>query len=63
MTHDNILKAIKTLPKYKDPGVDGFPIEFFTQNWKIVKDDIVHVVQQFFIIGTLFPAINATIIT
>ncbi|KAH0764715.1 hypothetical protein KY285_000586 [Solanum tuberosum] len=27
-----IIDAIKSIPKEKAPGVDGFPIEFFTKN-------------------------------
>lgn len=30
VTRDKILEAIKSIPKNKAPGVDGFPIEFFT---------------------------------
>ncbi|KAH0707403.1 hypothetical protein KY290_011959 [Solanum tuberosum] len=33
VTYEEIADAIKTMPKEKAPGVDGFPIEFFTMNW------------------------------
>lgn len=31
VTRAEILEAIKSMPQDKSPGVDGFPIEFFTQ--------------------------------
>ncbi|KAH0689114.1 hypothetical protein KY289_016472 [Solanum tuberosum] len=37
VTQEEIIEAIKSMPKEKAPGVDGFPIEFFTGNWDIVK--------------------------
>ncbi|KAH0715190.1 hypothetical protein KY284_008095 [Solanum tuberosum] len=30
VTQEEIIEAIKNMPKEKAPGVDGFPIEFFT---------------------------------
>ncbi|KAH0712546.1 hypothetical protein KY289_008505 [Solanum tuberosum] len=30
VTQEEIIEAIKNMPKQKAPGVDGFPIEFFT---------------------------------
>lgn len=32
VTTAEILEAIKEMPKDKAPGVDGYPIEFFTKN-------------------------------
>lgn len=45
------------------PGVDGFPIEFFTKNWEIVQADVLGVVKQFFHTGILNPIVNITTIT
>ncbi|KAH0778514.1 hypothetical protein KY290_004941 [Solanum tuberosum] len=63
VTKEEIIEAIKTMPKEKAPGADGFPIEFFTGNWDIVNGEVLEVVQQFFITGDLMLAINTTAIT
>ncbi|WMV59216.1 hypothetical protein MTR67_052601 [Solanum verrucosum] len=57
------MDVIMSMPKDKATTVDGFPIEIFTENWELVKGEIVHVVQKFFCIGIHFPAINAIDIT
>jgi len=36
VTIEEILEAIKEIPKDKAPGVNGYPIEFFTKNWDVV---------------------------
>ncbi|KAG5632226.1 hypothetical protein H5410_003943 [Solanum commersonii] len=58
VTYEEIIDAIKTMPKEKAPRVDGFPIEFLTLNWELLKDEIVQVVQQFFNTAiTLIPKV------
>lgn len=44
---EEVIETIKEMPKDKAPGVDGFPVEFFTKNWDIVKEDIFAVVKDF----------------
>lgn len=44
VTYNEILEAVKTMPKDKAPGVDGFPIEFFTKNWEVVQEDVLEAV-------------------
>ena len=46
----------------KAPGPNGFPARFFHRNWGLIKDDIVKVVQQFFISGIMSGGINNTTI-
>lgn len=46
----------------KAPGRDGFPVRFFQRNWGLLKEDIVRIVQQFFIPGSMPNGINDTII-
>ncbi|XP_019224938.1 PREDICTED: uncharacterized protein LOC109206559 [Nicotiana attenuata] len=48
VTIEEITEAVREMPKDKAPGVDGFPVEFFTRNWEIVKDDIFVAVKDFF---------------
>ncbi|XP_059292392.1 uncharacterized protein LOC132045832 [Lycium ferocissimum] len=63
VTDDEIIEAIKSMPKEKAPGVYGFPIEFFTKNWDTVKEDVLAAVKQFYATGELAPMINTTAIT
>ncbi|XP_049402176.1 uncharacterized protein LOC125865921 [Solanum stenotomum] len=48
VTTTEILEAIKEMPKDKAPGVDGYPIEFFTKNWDVVQNDVIIAVKNFF---------------
>lgn len=63
VTTEEIYDSVKSLPKDKAPGIDGFPIEFFTKNWEIVQKEVLEAVQQFFITGNIVPAMNTTAIT
>lgn len=47
-TNEEIQKALFSLPTNKSPGLDGYPAEFFTANWKIVGSDMISVVAEFF---------------
>jgi hypothetical protein len=40
----------------------GFQPGFFQRNWGLLKEDIVHVTQQFFISGGMLEGINYTIV-
>lgn len=51
------------MPKDKAPGVDGFPIEFFTKNCELVHRDVIAHVKHFFHTGHLYAAINTTDVT
>jgi len=63
VTNEEIVEAIKSMPKDKVPGVDGFPIEFFTKNWKVVGKDVIAAVLHFFQTGRIHHAINVTAVT
>lgn len=43
-----ILDAVKNMPLDKAPRVDGFPTEFFTKYWDVVKDDAYKAISRFF---------------
>ncbi|XP_019262930.1 PREDICTED: uncharacterized protein LOC109240716 [Nicotiana attenuata] len=49
VTMEEITEAVKDMPKDKAPGVDGFPVEFFTRNWEIVKEDILKLLRTFLV--------------
>lgn len=53
VTHDKIRKALYSLPNDKEPGIDGYQVEFFKANWNIVRDDVCSAVQAFFKSGKL----------
>ncbi|XP_060195114.1 uncharacterized protein LOC132624337 [Lycium barbarum] len=63
VTEEEIYAAILDMPKEKAPGVDGFPIEFFTRNWEIVKKEVIEAVQNFFSTRKLDPTVNCTAVT
>lgn len=47
----------------KSPGPDGLNALFFQRYWNLVGADVVHMVFEFFINGTLDPQVNETCIT
>ncbi|XP_049405161.1 uncharacterized protein LOC125868574 [Solanum stenotomum] len=60
---EEIIQAVEEMPKDKAPGVDGCPIEFYTKNWGIVKEDLYAVVQHFFSSRVMMKAWNCTTVT
>lgn len=58
-----IQSAIKDMPHEKAPGVDGFPVEFFTKHWQEVGDDVCDAVKQFFATGKMHKGISSTAVT
>ncbi|XP_019257697.1 PREDICTED: uncharacterized protein LOC109235907 [Nicotiana attenuata] len=63
ITEEEIMGAIKSMPTNKAPGVDGFPVEFYTSQWEVIKADVIADVLDFFEIGKLPKAINSTALT
>ncbi|XP_049406273.1 uncharacterized protein LOC125869919 [Solanum stenotomum] len=63
VSREEIFQAITEMPKDKAPGVDGYPIEFYTKNWDIVKEDLFKAIKKFFNTGVMMKAWNCTAIT
>lgn len=63
VTAEEIFASIKSMPTDKVSGVDGFPIEFFTQYWEEVKSDVLEDVLGFFQRGKMNNVINCTAMT
>ncbi|XP_019265755.1 PREDICTED: uncharacterized protein LOC109243301 [Nicotiana attenuata] len=63
VTNEEILAAIKDMPHDKAPGIDGFPIEFFTTQWTVVGSEVCAAVKEFFEIGTIHKGMNCTAVT
>lgn len=59
----DIQAAFLSLPKNKSPGFDGYPAEFFIENWTSVGRDMIDAVQEFFRSGQLLKQWNATVLT
>lgn len=51
------------MPADKSPGIDGFPVEFFIQNWSLVKEDVIAVVKVFFHTDKILKDTSCTTIT
>ncbi|KAJ0975083.1 hypothetical protein J5N97_017048 [Dioscorea zingiberensis] len=43
-----IYQTLKSMPKGKSPGPDGFNVEFYLYYWEIVKDSLLSAVSHFF---------------
>ncbi|GJR53713.1 RNA-directed DNA polymerase, eukaryota, partial [Tanacetum coccineum] len=62
VTYDEIKKAVWDCGTNKSPGPDGFTFEFFRRYWKIIDDDVVAAVLQFFSSCTFPPWCNSSFI-
>lgn len=55
--------ALKCMLAAKVPGVDGFPVEFFTNKWNTVNDDVLKAVNELFQPGKILKSFSYTAIT
>lgn len=58
-----IYASIKGMPYDKSPGIDEFLVEFYTQNWSILKQDVLLAVKEFCESGRLLKSFSCTVIT
>ncbi|CAL1400664.1 unnamed protein product [Linum trigynum] len=58
-----ITSVIKKMKRSKAPGPDGFPAEFFQDNWSLVGPVTIKAIMEFFDTGTLRREVNCTILT
>ncbi|XP_049403702.1 uncharacterized protein LOC125867303 [Solanum stenotomum] len=63
VTTQEIEEGLQASGSDKAPGVDGYNAGFFKKAWPIIKQDVVVVVQEFFIISIMHRPINCTGIT
>lgn len=63
VTRVEILNVIKDMPHEKAPGVDDFPIEFFTKHWQEVGNDICESTKQFFATRKMHRGDSSSIVT
>jgi hypothetical protein len=48
ITYEEITTALKTGAHHNAPGIDGISLEFYTQNWDIIKADLKDLLNQMF---------------
>jgi hypothetical protein len=46
---DELKEALFQIERNKAAGLDGFPIEFYQVCWKIIKEDIVELFNDFYL--------------
>lgn len=64
VSYQKILYALKSMPINKAPGVDGFPVEFLTNQWTTIKDYVLKSVREFFFqSGKMLKSFSCTTIT
>ncbi|GJY79704.1 RNA-directed DNA polymerase, eukaryota [Tanacetum coccineum] len=63
VTYEEIKKAVWDCGTNKSPGPDGFTFEFFRKYWKIIQQDVVNAVQEFFASSKFPPGYNSSFIT
>ena len=63
VTEQEIYDGLQSIGNDKAPGVDGYNAFLFKHTWKIIKGDIIKVVQSFFTIGKLYKEFNCTLVS
>lgn len=53
---------MKSMPKNKAPGHNGYTAEFFIASWGIVGSSVISAIKEFFSTGQLLTQVNSTII-
>lgn len=61
VARNEVIVVIKSMPKNKAPGLDGFTIEFFLADWDIGNHMIESILELFS--SENYSEINATLIT
>ena len=62
VTEEEVSGVLKEIQNGKEPGPDGFNVDFFKACWNIVKQDILQVVQDSRSNKTILKALNTTFI-
>uniref|UniRef100_A0A803QD31 Reverse transcriptase domain-containing protein n=1 Tax=Cannabis sativa TaxID=3483 RepID=A0A803QD31_CANSA len=61
-SHEEIWSVVAAMHPLKAPGPDGMPGYFFRRYWEIVGNEVIHMVQKFFISGRMEGQLNHTFI-
>ncbi|GJN38339.1 hypothetical protein PR202_gb27369 [Eleusine coracana subsp. coracana] len=57
-----ILGLIKEMKKNASPGPDGLNVAFYRASWPWIKEDIMHLIRDFYDTGHIHPELNNTCI-
>uniref|UniRef100_A0A803NLH2 Reverse transcriptase n=1 Tax=Cannabis sativa TaxID=3483 RepID=A0A803NLH2_CANSA len=60
VSEEEVKSALFQMHPDKSPGPDGLTLGFFQKCWNVVKNDIVRLVQDFFLTGSLPTSLNHT---
>lgn len=60
VTADEIYHTLKSMPRNKSPGPDGYTVEFFIASWDIIGDQFVAAVLEFFSSREILKQLNST---
>lgn len=63
MTEQEIFKTLNGIGDLKSLDLDGYGAIFFKASWKIVKDDVIATIMDFFDRERLYKAFNSTVFT
>ena len=63
LTEDELFKIIKTFSKNKSPGLDGITAEFYIIFWEQIKDKLIQVYRDSFLIGILPESLRTGVVT
>jgi hypothetical protein len=62
ITDGEIEEAIFQMAPQKSPGPDGFPVEFYQDNWGELKEEVCAAIHHFFVTGCFDFSVNRTCI-
>ncbi|GJW85754.1 hypothetical protein Tco_0158899 [Tanacetum coccineum] len=63
VTYEDIKRAVWDCGTNKSPRPDGFTFDFILKYWKIIHQDVVNVIREFFITSKFPPGSNSLFIT
>ncbi|EOY08208.1 Uncharacterized protein TCM_022551 [Theobroma cacao] len=63
VTEEEVWQTVNNCDGRKAPGPDGYNMNFFKKQWRIVKGKVMEFVNHFFTMGKLEPGINNSFIT
>ena len=59
-TEEEVRQALFMMHPEKVPGPEGMTTLFFQHSWHVIKKDVVEMVNNFFVTGTMDPRVNTT---
>jgi len=63
VTEEEVSDAVKEMQNGKEPDPDGFNVDLFKACWRIFKQDIMNVVEDFMLNRTILKVLNTSFIS